>query len=238
MGWYVYMLRCADGSYYTGSTTDVARRFAQHQSGRGAKYTRSHPPVAVAYQEPAADKSAAFRREAAIKNMTHRQKQELERRWKEANMQEIRRQDRALTEEEAWAVVDECTYGVLTVVTEEGPYGAPVNFVRRGGELYFHCALTGRKTSALRGDPRVCFTCVGDDEVVGEHLTTRYRCAMVFGTAEEITGEAEKWAALELLCRRLAPQHMDVLEAHRPSLPRTAVWKLTAERITGKANRK
>ena len=79
MGWYVYMLRCADGSYYTGSTTDVARRFARHQSGRGAKYTRSHPPVAVAYQEPAADKSAAFRREAAIKNMTHRQKQELER---------------------------------------------------------------------------------------------------------------------------------------------------------------
>ena len=75
--WYVYMLRCGDGSLYTGSTTDVARRLREHQSGTGAKYTRSRPPVTLAYAEEASDRSAALRREAAIKKLPHRQKLEL-----------------------------------------------------------------------------------------------------------------------------------------------------------------
>lgn len=77
MAWYVYMLRCADGSLYTGITTDVERRFAAHQSGRGAKYTRSHPPLAVVYREQCADKGAALRREAAIKKLPRERKQKL-----------------------------------------------------------------------------------------------------------------------------------------------------------------
>ena len=55
-------------------TNDLPRRLRAHQSGRGAKYTRSRLPVELIYQEPAADRSAALRREAAIKRMTHRQK--------------------------------------------------------------------------------------------------------------------------------------------------------------------
>ncbi len=69
MGWTVYILRCGDGTLYTGCTNDLPRRLEAHQSGRGAKYTRSRLPVALAYQEAAADKSAAFRREAAIKRL-------------------------------------------------------------------------------------------------------------------------------------------------------------------------
>lgn len=68
--WYVYMLRCGDGSLYTGSTTEPARRLAQHQSGKGAKYTRSRLPVTLVYAEEAVDRSAALRREAAIKKLT------------------------------------------------------------------------------------------------------------------------------------------------------------------------
>ncbi len=67
MAWYGYMLRCGDGSLYTGSTTDVARRLREHQNGTGAKYTRTRPPVSLAYTEEAPDRSAAQRREAAIK---------------------------------------------------------------------------------------------------------------------------------------------------------------------------
>lgn len=59
MAWYVYMLRCGDGSLYTGSTTDVARRLREHQNGTGAKYTRTRPPVTLAYTEEAPDRSAA-----------------------------------------------------------------------------------------------------------------------------------------------------------------------------------
>lgn len=77
MAWYVYMLHCADDSLYTGITTDVERRFAAHRSGRGAKYTRSHPPLAVVYCEQCADKGEALRREAAIKKLPHERKQKL-----------------------------------------------------------------------------------------------------------------------------------------------------------------
>ena len=74
MEYLVYILRCGDGSLYTGSTTARPRRLGPHRRGRGAKYTRSRLPVELIYQEPAADRSAALRREAAIKRMTHRQK--------------------------------------------------------------------------------------------------------------------------------------------------------------------
>ena len=77
MGWYVYMLRCGDGSLYTGSTTDVDRRLREHQSGTGARYTHSRPPVALAYVEEAPDRSAAQRREAAIKKLPRAQKLKL-----------------------------------------------------------------------------------------------------------------------------------------------------------------
>ena len=77
MAWYVYILRCGDGSLYTGSTTDVARRFREHQNGTGARYTRSHLPVALAYTEVLPDRSSALRREAAIKRLTRPQKLEL-----------------------------------------------------------------------------------------------------------------------------------------------------------------
>ena len=74
MGWYVYMLRCRDGSLYTGYTDDVARRLAVHQSGKGAKYTRSRLPVELAYWEELPDKSAALRREAEIKKLPRKGK--------------------------------------------------------------------------------------------------------------------------------------------------------------------
>ena len=70
----VYILRCGDGTLYTGCTNDLPRRLAAHSSGRGAKYTRARLPVALVYQEDAADKSQALRREAAIKALTREQK--------------------------------------------------------------------------------------------------------------------------------------------------------------------
>jgi putative endonuclease len=75
--WHVYIVRCRDGSLYTGITTDLGRRVTQHNSGSGARYTRSRRPVTLVYQEPAADRAAASRREAAIKSLTRQVKDEL-----------------------------------------------------------------------------------------------------------------------------------------------------------------
>ncbi|MBE6964303.1 MAG: GIY-YIG nuclease family protein [Ruminococcaceae bacterium] len=74
MGWFVYMLRCGDGSLYTGYTDDVLRRLAVHQSGKGGRYTRSHLPLELVYQEELPDKSTALRREAAIKKLSREAK--------------------------------------------------------------------------------------------------------------------------------------------------------------------
>lgn len=71
---YVYILRCADGTLYTGSTTDLDRRLAVHNSGKGAKYTRSRRPVELIYHEELENWSAALRREAAIKKLTREEK--------------------------------------------------------------------------------------------------------------------------------------------------------------------
>ena len=67
MGWYVYILCCGDGTLYTGITDDMERRLELHRSGKGAKYTRSRLPLELVYQEAVEDRSAALRREAAIK---------------------------------------------------------------------------------------------------------------------------------------------------------------------------
>ena len=74
MGYLVYILRCGDGTLYTGCTNDLPRRLRAHQSGRGAKYTRSRLPVELVYQEELPDQSAALRREAAIKRLDRRRK--------------------------------------------------------------------------------------------------------------------------------------------------------------------
>lgn len=77
------MLRCSDGTLYTGASADVARRLAAHNAGRGAKYTRARRPCVLVYQEQAADKSAALRREAAIKRLSRQEKLALARTWAE-----------------------------------------------------------------------------------------------------------------------------------------------------------
>jgi predicted GIY-YIG superfamily endonuclease len=76
-GWWVYMVRCADRSLYTGVTTDVTRRVRQHNAGTASKYTRSRLPVRLAYREKATGRGAALQREAAIKHLSREDKEHL-----------------------------------------------------------------------------------------------------------------------------------------------------------------
>ena len=77
MAYFCYILECADGSFYTGWTTDPQRRERQHNAGRGARYTRMHRPVRLVYIEPQPDHASALRRESAIKSMPHARKKAL-----------------------------------------------------------------------------------------------------------------------------------------------------------------
>jgi len=75
--WYLYILKCADDSLYTGITDDLNKRVAAHNAGTGAKYTRGRGPVQLIYWEHYLAKSDALRREAAVKKLTRQQKQQL-----------------------------------------------------------------------------------------------------------------------------------------------------------------
>ncbi|MCL2642756.1 MAG: GIY-YIG nuclease family protein [Candidatus Bathyarchaeota archaeon] len=74
---YVYVLLCCDGSFYTGYTKDVATRLRLHQIGRGARYTKSHKPQKLVYFEEHASRGLAMKREREIKKLSHQQKQVL-----------------------------------------------------------------------------------------------------------------------------------------------------------------
>ncbi|MFA5835755.1 MAG: GIY-YIG nuclease family protein [Bellilinea sp.] len=75
--YFCYIVECADGTYYTGWTTNPERRTRQHNRGRGAKYTRQHGPVRLVYVESLPDRSRAMRREHEIKALKRTQKQRL-----------------------------------------------------------------------------------------------------------------------------------------------------------------
>ena len=74
---YVYLLRCADNTFYTGWTTDLAARLAAHQAGKAARYTRGRLPVGLAYWEELATENEARRREPALRKLSHAQKEQM-----------------------------------------------------------------------------------------------------------------------------------------------------------------
>ena len=77
MEYFVYILKCADDTFYTGITTDPSRRLKEHNSGKGAKYTRSRLPCTIVYCEHSENKNSALKREAAIKKLSRKEKLQL-----------------------------------------------------------------------------------------------------------------------------------------------------------------
>ena len=77
MPYYVYILLCKDGSYYTGYAKDLKHRVEQHKKGRGARYTRIHEAEKMVYVEKFSSRSEAMKRERKIKSLSHSEKQQL-----------------------------------------------------------------------------------------------------------------------------------------------------------------
>ena len=75
--WFVYILRCCDGSLYTGITNNLARRFKMHNDGKASRYTRTRRPVKLLYQETCQSRTQALVRECAVKEFTKKKKEEL-----------------------------------------------------------------------------------------------------------------------------------------------------------------
>jgi len=76
-GWFVYILQCKDGSFYTGVTPNLKRRFQEHKEGKGGKYTLEHKPIKILFSETFNTKQEALNREKQLKGWSHRKKENL-----------------------------------------------------------------------------------------------------------------------------------------------------------------
>lgn len=151
----------------------------------------------------------------------------------------LRRRDRALSEAEALALLQEAEWGVLATVDADGwPYAVPVNHAVADGCLIIHCATKGHKLENLAIHPKVSYCAVTEAETLPLELATRYASVILFGHAELLQDEAEKRAALRALGLRFAAAHPDLVDREiDKDLFRTAVLRVRIERATGKARR-
>lgn len=154
---------------------------------------------------------------------------------------ELRRKDRQISPEECEEILKKAEY--MTMATADGdgiPYAVPLSFVYFRGNVYFHTGKAdGHKIRNLRHNPYCSLAVTGDTQpVYTRNFTTYFESVIIFGKAEEITDAQEKYGALWALAEKYLPEHMDKAEKDiAASLERTAVYRITIEKMTGKAKR-
>lgn len=148
---------------------------------------------------------------------------------------EMRRKDRALSEERVEEILENGEYGVLGTLSEDGyPYVVPLSYVYKKDRIYFHCATSGLKLDSIQRMNKVSFTVVSHVETLPAEFSTKYQSVVVFGTAEIIHGE-EKYAALsDLISKYSADFIAEGREYIEKAKDHTAVVALSIQHRTGK----
>lgn len=150
----------------------------------------------------------------------------------------MRRKDRAISKEEATALLSKAEYGVLSTVSDDGkPYGVPVNFCLLDHGIYFHCAAVGQKIDHMEKNKFVSFCVVGDTEILPGEFATRYESVIAAGEIEEVS-DPQKQTALEGLLHKYAPKFFKKgLKYIEDFKDKTRVFKISIEALSGKARR-
>lgn len=151
-------------------------------------------------------------------------------------MDQMRRSDRQMSEDQALKLLAEGEYGILTTIGEDGfPYGVPISYAYSAGHLYFHSATEGKKLRNIAFNPKIQFVVVGETEVLDSKFSTNFESVMAFGTAEEITEPEAKIKALMLLVEKYSPGFEASGEAYaKGSGHKTRVIRMKIEHVTGK----
>ena len=149
---------------------------------------------------------------------------------------EMRRSKQQLSPDEAVAILERNTAGVLAVSGDDGyPYAVPLSYVYADGKIYFHSALAGHKIDALEASDKVSFCVVDADDVVPSEYTTYYRSVIAFGRACILRDEQEKMAALRMLGEKYNPGQPEALAAEiAHGFARLHMIELKIEHLTGK----
>ncbi|MBQ2383969.1 MAG: pyridoxamine 5'-phosphate oxidase family protein, partial [Oscillospiraceae bacterium] len=143
----------------------------------------------------------------------------------------MRRKDRQLSQEEAWAILKGTDYGILAVTGDEGwPYAVPMNYFVLDGALYLHCAQEGHKLDAIAKDDRVCFTVVAQHDLIPSQITTVYKSVVVFGHASLVEEDQERLALLASLIDILGDVTPEIKAKYIQSKQaKTALVKITPQ---------
>jgi nitroimidazol reductase NimA-like FMN-containing flavoprotein (pyridoxamine 5'-phosphate oxidase superfamily) len=150
-----------------------------------------------------------------------------------AQRREMRRKDREMTQAEAEALLGEADFGFLASVDDAGqPYCVPLNHIFTDGYIVFHCALEGAKLDNIKTNPRVSYAVCTEHEVLPEEVSTRYRSAIAFGTAEIVEDPVLKRELLVALLRRLAPGRE--FSCGGATIDKTCVVRIKVDTLTGK----
>lgn len=119
---------------------------------------------------------------------------------------EMRRFKQALEKNECEKILQSGKSGILAVNGDDGyPYTVPMSYFYVDGKLYFHSAKSGHKIDAIKANPKVSFCVVSVDEVLPEKFSGDFRSVVAFGKARIIEDDAEKWAIMETITKKYAP---------------------------------
>ncbi len=154
-------------------------------------------------------------------------------------LQEMRRKDNLLSQEETVAILKNGSYGILSTANAAGePYGVPVNYCYENGHIYFHgTAEGGMKARNLGQNPNVSFCVIGKAEIVADKFTTRYASAIAFGKAK-LVGDPEKTEVLKKFVEKYsAPFRVEGAKFIETLLDKCAVYDIEVTGLSGKAHR-
>jgi len=152
---------------------------------------------------------------------------------------EMRRSDKMLTEEEMLDIMSTAEYGILSTVGEDGmPYGVPVNFIYDGGNIYFHCALSGHKLDNINSNNKVSFCVVKDVELIPDDFNTKFKSVIAFGEVKKVEEEARKQEIYVLILKKFSGAYMDAgMEYIKQSGAKAVVYEIEVQHITAKGKK-
>ena len=153
-------------------------------------------------------------------------------------LEKMRKENRQLPEEETMEVLLKCEYGILSTMGDDYPYAVPMSYVVANNKIYIHGTCeSGQKTKNIHNNPKVCFTVVGNTEILPSQFATKYESVVVLGTASLCEG-TDKEMALEKFLDKYSSEYKQAgMKYITAAINKVSVYEISIDMITGKAKR-